>query len=85
MDIVQCPKSGFGNELHTSINDRIDKNTDRIRILNEIIKSGPSGAKAFDLAEMISPTNYETDSDVGSRESLERVGLESFGQKMKKS
>ena len=60
--------SGFGNELHTSIHDRIDKNTNRIRILNEIIISGPTGVKASDLAEMISPTNYETNSDVGSRE-----------------
>ena len=30
---------------------------------------------------MISPTNYETDSDVGSRESQEKSRLESFGQK----
>jgi hypothetical protein len=60
--------TGIGNELHNGCSDKPDKNTQRITILNEIIKSGSAGAKAAELASLISPQNYETEFDGGSRE-----------------
>ena len=60
--------TGIGNELHADNNLNSDANTQRIVILNEIIKSGALGIKASKLASLIAPQHYESDFDFGSRE-----------------
>ena len=53
--------SAVGNELFKRTGGKPDANTDRIRILNYILKAGSYGEASKNLAEFIRPRNADTE------------------------
>ena len=62
--------SGVGNELFKRAGGKPEHNTDRIRILNYILKAGSFGEASKNLAEFIRPENSETEMVKKHRKSI---------------
>ena len=74
--------SGNGNELHRSTDAKCQNSTDRIKILNHIIRSGQTGVAVSELTARVFPTNQDTEMVKKHRQNIVRYfGQEVFSMK----